>query len=246
MPGIYTRLLSEAVTNESSKVLNFTGVVKTPDIMFYGADGVPDTSVIDYWVTNSTSPDTQITVFLNGNQTGFLTAFSSDRIKVATELVGDSGAGGRPGIVPAPEAGDAAADKFLKADGTWANISAAPANIFTSIVNTDTIVTVSINNSTYTTIPGITLTPPAGAYWIEFVGSGQVNNNGTDARMAIFRDGTLEGGEMYFENNRYTSMSTGAKITVNGSEELTVRVIRVEGAGSVGFRQRFLSATEVT
>lgn len=34
-------------------------------------------------------------------------------------LVGDSGAGGTKGLVPAPAAGDAAANKFLKADGTW-------------------------------------------------------------------------------------------------------------------------------
>ena len=35
------------------------------------------------------------------------------------DLVGDSGAGGTHGLVPAPGAGDAAAGKFLKADGTW-------------------------------------------------------------------------------------------------------------------------------
>ncbi|MHC4501224.1 MAG: DUF2793 domain-containing protein, partial [Planctomycetota bacterium] len=35
------------------------------------------------------------------------------------DFVGDSGAGGTKGLVPAPAAGDAAADKFLKADGTW-------------------------------------------------------------------------------------------------------------------------------
>ncbi len=35
-------------------------------------------------------------------------------------LVGDTGAGGTKGLVPAPAAGDAAAGKFLKADGTWA------------------------------------------------------------------------------------------------------------------------------
>lgn len=34
-------------------------------------------------------------------------------------LVGDSGAGGTKGAVPAPAAGDAAAGRFLKADGTW-------------------------------------------------------------------------------------------------------------------------------
>jgi hypothetical protein len=34
-------------------------------------------------------------------------------------FVGDSGAGGTKGAVPAPAAGDAAAGKFLKSDGTW-------------------------------------------------------------------------------------------------------------------------------
>lgn len=35
-------------------------------------------------------------------------------------MVGDSGAGGTKGLVPAPAAGDAAASRFLKADGSWA------------------------------------------------------------------------------------------------------------------------------
>lgn len=34
-------------------------------------------------------------------------------------VVGDSGSGGTKGLVPAPAAGDAAAGKFLRADGTW-------------------------------------------------------------------------------------------------------------------------------
>lgn len=37
-----------------------------------------------------------------------------------SNFIGDSGAGGVKGLVPAPAAGDAAAGKFLKADGTWA------------------------------------------------------------------------------------------------------------------------------
>jgi hypothetical protein len=40
-------------------------------------------------------------------------------------MVGDSGSGGWSGNVPAPAAGDAAAGKFLKADGTWAVPSVA-------------------------------------------------------------------------------------------------------------------------
>lgn len=35
-------------------------------------------------------------------------------------VIGDSGSGGTKGLVPAPASGDAAAGKFLKADGTWA------------------------------------------------------------------------------------------------------------------------------
>ena len=35
-------------------------------------------------------------------------------------MVGDSGSGGTQGLAPAPAAGDAAAGKYLKADGTWA------------------------------------------------------------------------------------------------------------------------------
>lgn len=35
-------------------------------------------------------------------------------------MVGDSGAGGSKGAAPAPAAGDTAAGKYLKADGTWA------------------------------------------------------------------------------------------------------------------------------
>jgi hypothetical protein len=36
-----------------------------------------------------------------------------------TAFAGDTGSGGTKGLVPAPAAGDAAANKFLKADGTW-------------------------------------------------------------------------------------------------------------------------------
>lgn len=53
----------------------------------------------------------------------------------AVLLVGDSGAGGTRGLVPAPAAGDAAANKFLKADGTW---QTAGAGKLIQVVNTQT------------------------------------------------------------------------------------------------------------
>lgn len=39
---------------------------------------------------------------------------------ILNDMVGDSGSGGTKGLAPAPSSGDAAAGKFLKADGTWA------------------------------------------------------------------------------------------------------------------------------
>lgn len=45
---------------------------------------------------------------------------SADRTIAISDLVGDAGAGGTKGAVPAPGAGDTAAGKFLKADATWA------------------------------------------------------------------------------------------------------------------------------
>jgi hypothetical protein len=51
-------------------------------------------------------------------------------------LVGDSGAGGTKGLVPAPAAGDAAAGKFLKADGTWTAVTSTLSGKFTSAEQT--------------------------------------------------------------------------------------------------------------
>lgn len=78
-------------------------------------------------------------------------------------MVGDVGAGGTKGLAPAPAAGDAAAEKFLKADGTWAvpagsgsgsvtSVAVATTNGFAGIV-TDPTVAASIAIST--TVTGI-------------------------------------------------------------------------------------------
>lgn len=54
------------------------------------------------------------------------------------DVVGDTGTGGVGGGAPAPAAGDAAAGKFLKADGTWANttVTQAPLDNSTKIATT--------------------------------------------------------------------------------------------------------------
>lgn len=45
---------------------------------------------------------------------------------ILNQFVGDSGSGGTKGLVPAPAAGDAAANKFMNADGTFKTVVASP------------------------------------------------------------------------------------------------------------------------
>lgn len=52
-------------------------------------------------------------------------------------FVGDSGAGGTKGLVPAPASGDAAANKYLKADGTWATVSGSGGGVSGPVSSTD-------------------------------------------------------------------------------------------------------------
>ena len=73
-------------------------------------------------------------------------------------FTGDSGSGGTSGLVPSPIAGDALANKFLKADGTWAVTPAGSGSGSTNLSVTETVTTVSIGSSTGSgaTIPAAT------------------------------------------------------------------------------------------
>jgi hypothetical protein len=84
-----------------------------------------------------------------------------DNIVRATSIVvftGDSGSGGTSGLVPAPAAGDALSNKFLKADGTWAVTPGGSGSGSTNLSVTETATTVSIASSTGSgaTIPAAT------------------------------------------------------------------------------------------
>ena len=100
---------------------NFSGAI-TVD-----RDGVA--TLANNIVTNAKSAQ-MATNTIKGNNTGGasdpidLTATQTTAILNA--MVGDSGSGGTKGLVPAPASGDAAALKFLKADGTWATPTGSP------------------------------------------------------------------------------------------------------------------------
>ena len=87
-----------------------------------GAVTLPNTTLANNVVTNAKLADMATATFK-----GRATAATGDPEDLTTTqatallnpAVGDSGAGGTKGLVPAPVAGDAAAGKYLHANGTW-------------------------------------------------------------------------------------------------------------------------------
>lgn len=63
-------------------------------------------------------------------------------------FVGDSGSGGTKGLVVAPAAGDAAANKFLNADGTWKTVTASASLVVgSSTITSGTGTNILYNNA---------------------------------------------------------------------------------------------------
>lgn len=84
--------------------------------------GLPTAGLVNNAVTNAKAAQMAAHTF-KGNNTGSTADPIDMTVTQATAelnaMVGDSGSGGTKGLVPAPASGDAAAAKFLKADGTW-------------------------------------------------------------------------------------------------------------------------------
>lgn len=110
------KLGTDAVT--TSKILNLAVTAAK-----LAADAVTTSKILDANVTNAKLAN-MATQTIKGRTTAGtgvpedLTAAQATALLNA--VVGDAGAGGTKGLVPAPAAGDAAALKFLKADGTFA------------------------------------------------------------------------------------------------------------------------------
>lgn len=97
--------------------------VGSVDLAIPATDSVTTTKIINDAVTNPKLADMATQTFK-----GRATAGTGDpedlTVTQATAMLnavtGDAGSGGTKGLVPAPAAGDAAAEKFLRADGAWA------------------------------------------------------------------------------------------------------------------------------
>ena len=85
--------------------------------------GLPTAGLVNNAVTNAKLAQ-MATLTIKGNNTGGasdpLDLTATQTTAILNAMVGDSGTGGTKGLVPAPSAGDAAAGKYLKADGTFA------------------------------------------------------------------------------------------------------------------------------
>ena len=186
---------------------------------------------------------------LKGNNTGSagapLDLTAAQATAMLNAVVGDSGSGGTKGLVPAPAAGDSAASKFLKADGTWVAINTSPTTISqadSNVAVADTgagTITFTIDGVARITgaATGITTTVPllasAGA-----VGAPSYSFSG-DANTGIYSAGADQIGFAANGVNRLTVDATGA--TVTGT--LTATTFSGSGASLTNIPVTALSGT---
>ena len=115
-----------------------------------------------------------------------------------TVFVGDSGSGGAKGLVPAPAAGDAAANKYLHADGTYKNVgggnetfissvtASSTANIDFTLTNDYQAYRIDVTNATFSSQnAGFAMRLAQGGsiltgsnYWWYFIGAQTATSNG--------------------------------------------------------------------
>lgn len=116
--------LGGSITLDTITGLSATGVVKRT-----GANALAIAAVD---LSSEITGDLPFASFVQAGSAGFVGATGAGdyshrtpaQVTAALDVfVGDSGSGGTKGLVPAPATGDAAANKYLKADGTWATVS---------------------------------------------------------------------------------------------------------------------------
>ncbi len=158
---------------------------------------------------------------INGSQ---ITAGTVVAARMAV-LVGDAGAGGTQGVVPAPAAGDAALVKFLRADATWAIPPASLGSkiILQHIISSGTaggsaagttwtdrpINTETLDQGNNCTLTANQFTLAAGTYSIDAAAT-MFNTNESNMRLRNITDGstTLVGSGGRIDNTDATSLDT--------------------------------------
>lgn len=155
---------------------------------------------------------------IKGNNTGALGNELDLTVAQATAMlnamVGDSGSGGTKGLVPAPATGDAAANKFLKADGTWATAGGTPGGATTQIQYNNAGVFAGDSGFTYAGSGAVTITGAAAATGLSATTSYAAGK--AVAGYSTSTTGLTYGG--YFENNSVSGMAVrGLELASTGT-----------------------------
>ncbi len=93
-----------------------------------GSAGITGANIASNTIDNSNLAQMSAHTFKGNNTGSTANVLDLTATQLTAELnnfVGDSGLGGTKGLVPAPSAGDSAANKFLKADGTFSVVTGA-------------------------------------------------------------------------------------------------------------------------
>ncbi len=108
-----TAFVTTAVAGKESALTFSTPLSRTTDTVSLGTVPVANGGTGLSTLTSGS--------YLVGNGTSSTTLKTPAQVTAdLSAMVGDTGSGGTKGLVPAPATGDAAANKFLKANGTWA------------------------------------------------------------------------------------------------------------------------------
>ncbi len=140
--------LGNSITLDTITGLSTTGVVKRT--------GANTLAIGTVDLTAEVTGDLPFASFVQAGSAGFVGATGAGdyahrtptQVTAALDaFTGDSGSGGVKGLVPAPATGDAAANKYLKADGTWATVSGGSGP---TINASDGVIPYRSNSTTYT------------------------------------------------------------------------------------------------
>lgn len=197
-----------------------------------GISSITDTNSIDLTVTShALSADLKLSA--SGASASYIKATnvikSDGLLSQVPVLVGDSGSGGTAGVVPAPAAGDAAALKFLKANGTW--------DVPTSSPTSPTVQRFTSGSGTYTT--------PANVKYIKVTlvgggaggggaaGSGGSPTSGTAGSNSTFGSSllTANGGALG-PTGGTSAGGSGGSVTINSPAVAVISAIGGAGAAA--------------
>lgn len=206
-----TRTTNTITVNASQNITTLSNLTSNGFVKTSGGSGALSIDTNTYLTTASAVStyqplDTDLTTiagltattdnFLQSSGSAWASRTPTQVTSTLINFVGDSGSGGTKGIVPAPAAGDAAAGKYLKSDGTWTTPSGAAAGINRTITSISSVTTAGATASTdyvYICTSTFTLTLPTAVgntnrYTVKNAGTGVITVNTTSSQTI---DGTL-------------------------------------------------------